>query len=160
MFKLLLSTYLSLAAGLGPALCCCTIGSFISELSNPNACDHGSCCHSHASTRSPSHEHHAPSSSRSLNGSERGAHSTSSEDDGDHCPCSEHRQTIAVYPASDEIGGSYLAAAQHVLLDWTFLALPLVPSEQDIASTLRLADDRPCSVYGREILRAYHKLQC
>lgn len=166
MSQLLLSTYLSIAVVFAPALCCCSLDSLFPSAAGTSACSHSGGCNSHASDghghanheshSHPKHSHHAHSHAASE--------PKSQEDPApcDHqpgkCPCEQHRQTMAASQHADLIGQNSVEWHNELFLCSAVTVLTLV--EQDVASALRMGEFRPVSVFGREILRAYHKLQC
>lgn len=162
MLRFALSTYLSMAVVFGPALCCCTMDSFFSS-GTASACGHEGGCssHGHPSARGHSHacnSHEAHSHSTSTPKPERDPKPCDHGPDG--CPCEQHRETMAVGQPSHDVGQRSLDSLSGFFSTFSFADVPSASLELDVASTLRMGNFRPCGVYGREILRAYHKLQC
>lgn len=67
---------------------------------------------------------------------------------------------MAASQASDGVGQRSLNLHNDLFSTVAVFIFPLASFEQDGASTLCLGDIRPSGIYGREILRAYNKLQC
>jgi hypothetical protein len=166
MFQLLLSSYLSVAVVLAPSLCCCSLDSLFPSSAGTSACSHSGGCNSHASHdhghanheshSRRGHSHHAPSDAATQ--SERQEEQAPCDHQPGKCPCEQHRQTMAASHHSDVIGQNSVEWHNELFMYSAVTVLTLV--EQDVASALRMGEFRPVSVYGREILRAYHKLQC
>jgi hypothetical protein len=162
MLRVALSTYLSLAVVFGPALCCCTMDSFFSS-GTASVCGHEGGCNSHGrpAARGHSHAGHSHKADSHSTSTPKSEHDPTPCDHGpDGCPCEQHRETMAAGEPSHDAGQRSLGLLSDFFSTLSFAVLTSASLELDVASTLRLGDIRPCGVYGREILRAYHKLQC
>ena len=161
MLRFALSAYLSGAVVFGPALCCCTIEGIFANGAVASACGHEGGCQSqgqHAARGHHAHSHAAHSDSAPAQKSND--ESTPCDHGHGKCPCKQHRETMASPEPSHDVSQRSLASQSDFFSAFSFAVLPFSSLEKDIASTLWPGDFRPSGVYGREILRAYHKLQC
>jgi hypothetical protein len=166
MLQFALSIYLCMAVVFGPALCCCSMDSLFASATAPSACGHEGGCNSHSKSHGHSAEggnhHHGHSGQHSHDAPPAASDEVPAPCDHDpgKCPCGQHRQTMAASHPSDWVGQRSLDLQNDLFSILAVYVLSLTSLEQDDASTLRMGDIRPSGVYGREILRAYHKLQC
>jgi hypothetical protein len=166
MLQVALSLYLSLAVVIGPALCCCTMDGLFSGAVSSSACSHAGCCKSRNEPvghgrHSHSHIGHPHSAGSHSEASQQSSNEPAPCDHGQKkCPCKQHRETMAASQASQDLGQWSLDSVSDFFSTFSFAVLPFASLEKDAASTLKLGEFRPRGVYGREILRAYHKLQC
>lgn len=160
--------YLSVAVVFGPTLCCCALDSLFPSTAQ-SACGHEGGCKPHTDDGHGGHAHHAKAGHHhhGHNGHHAEAKPPASEEEPapcDHepgkCPCGEHQQTMAATQPSDAVGQRSLELHDDVFSTFAVFILPLASLEQEGASMLRLGEIRPSGINGREILRAYHKLQC
>ena len=162
MLHLLLSMYLSVAVVFGPALCCCSMDSLFSFAKAASACGHDGGCKSHSHHAKTRHDHHSDGGGHSHpapSQEPKEAPAPCDHDPGD-CPCGQHRETMAASQPSDGVIQRSIDSHHDLFETIAVSALSLASFEPDVASALRLSQIRPSGVYGREILRAYHKLQC
>ena len=158
--------YLSIAVVFGPALCCCSRDSLFPSVTAPIACGHVGGCKSHS--KSPGHSAGGVNHHYGHSGHHSHAATPAASDEKpapcDHdpgkCPCDKHRQTMATSQPSGGAGKRSQDLQNDLFLTLAVSVLFLASLEQDAASTLRRGRIRPNGVYGREMLRAYHKLQC
>jgi hypothetical protein len=161
MLQVALSMYLSLAVVIGPALCCCTMDGLFSRAVSSSACSHAGCCKARNESAGHGHPGHSHSAESRSEATQQSSKEPAPCDHGkEKCPCKKHRETMAASQASQDLGQRSLDSVSDFFSTFSFAVLPFASLEKDAASTLKLGEIRPSGVYGREILRAYHKLQC
>lgn len=165
MFRLILISYLAFSTALGPAFCCCQLGRILPGLTSSTCCGHHGTSHSDNFTpRRQDHESHAgnchhegslenhdPNASQSVHEQESPVPCESS------CPCGRHDPILVIGKVDVPIA---------VMVEGWNLLQPIGHAQfvQVASSNLdghtALFEEKPASLSGMGILRAYQNWRC
>ena len=110
--------------------------------------------HGHHHGHAQSHHEHPPA----PGAGESEQAPANNEHDGQNCPCGKHHASLV---ATAVTNGIQLKAAELPALTWhVVVAMLPVLSEFDADYASMIAQNRPATLYGREILRAYQIMRC
>ena len=171
MFRVALTAYLSFTAALGPLLCCCSLGQLVPITHSSNCCRKAeslaakTISHHHHGHSHHSHDHHdnngvANTGSTSASKPELPVDHSNNPLPRDPCPCQHQSQMAALTSFQNsglQISMDGLSSIEYLAISYSLRLSHALSFKLEISF---LSNGPPASLFGREMLRAYHILRC